>query len=292
MKAIAALVSVMISAAIAGCGSGAAHAPKPAVARPVHFSSAAKFAESVAGRAALPVISGTSGAPVRYRTIEYTAEVSNAGLPGSYTAFVLIVRRMTIEPSSSATIDVFPDGSATFATPVDRERWKAAGSPSLAPAPRGGQVLSLPAGQFSFIPQGTTLTYRQARSLPLTPQALLAQLLKHLRTFVGAHPPANMLLEQLGYLIAAAPLTMAARRAAWRAVAVLPGLRLCGSGADLVHRRGTGLCVDSSGDETEILVSTRTGAVLAVEDRLLRRDRMYPLVSTGSMISSTTFVSP
>lgn len=292
MKAVAALVVVIISAAIAGCGSGTARVTKPAVARPVNLQSAEKLAESMAGRTALPAISGASGAPIRYRTVEYTADVSNAGLPGSYTSFVLIVRRMTVEPSSAASIDVFPDGPATFATPEDRERWKAAGRPSLAPAPRGGQVLSLRAGQFSFIPQGTTLTYRQARSLPLTPQAFLAQLLKHLRAVVSPHPPTNMVLEQLGYLIAAAPLTMAARRAAWRAVATLPGLYLCGSGVDLAHRRGTGLCEDSSGDETEILISTRTGSVLAVEDRLLHRDHMYPMVPTGSMISSTTFLSP
>jgi hypothetical protein len=119
----------------------------------------------------------------------------------------------------------------------------------------------------------------------------LAQLLKHLRAFVSPHPPANMVLEQLGYLIAAAPLTTAARRAAWRSLAALPGLYLCGSGVDLAHRRGTGLCEDSSGDETEILVSTRTGSVLAIEDRLLRRDRMYPMVPTGSTISSTTFLA-
>ena len=291
MKAIAALVIVGISAAIAGCGSGVAHVTQPATTSSLNLRSARTLAESVAGRATSPDAPDTPGAPVRYRTIEYSAVVANAGTPGSFTAFVLISRTRTIESSSAASIDTFADGPPAFTTSTDRARWKAAGSPSLAPAPSGGQVLSMPPGQFSFLPQGSTLTYRQASSLPGTPQAFSARLLGHLRPFAGPNPPASLVLEALGYLIATAPLTTAARAAAWRVLAALPGLHLCGSGVDLAHRHGLGLCADAGG-AAEILVDASTGSVLAVEDRLLRPSPMYPMVSDGSMISSVTFLSP
>jgi hypothetical protein len=292
MKAIAALVTVAIGAAIAGCGLNTGHAPQSAPTRLLDLRSAREFADSLAARATPASASITPGAPVRYRTIEYSADITNAGLPGAYTAFVHIKRIITIQPSSAAAIDTFPDGPPVWTTSADRARWKAAGSPSLAPAPSGGQVLPLPAGQFSFIPQGSTLTYRQARLLPGSPEALRAQLLRHLRVFTGPHPQANLILRQLGYLIATAPLTTAARATAWRVLATVPGLHLCGGGTDLAHRHGQGLCADSSGEETEILVDTGTGSVLAVEDRLLQPDRMYPMVPDQTLISSTTFLLP
>ena len=204
---------------------------------PAEPQSTQQFVDTIAARATSLGAAAPPGAPVRYRTIEYSAVVANPGAPGSFTAFVRVARTRTIQPSSAASIDTFPDGPLAFTTRADRARWQAVGSPPLAPGPSGGSLLSLPAGQFSFIPQGSTLTYQQARSLPATPRALI-QLLSHLRAFAGPRPPANLVLRQLGYLIAAAPLTSAARAAAWRVLAALPGLHLCGSGTDLAHRRG------------------------------------------------------
>ena len=292
MKAIAALAIVVISAATAGCRPDTVQSAQPATASPLNPHSAQQLVDTIAARATSLGPAAPPGDPVRYRTIEYSAVVANPGAPGSFTAFVRVARTRTIQPSSAASIDTFPDGPPAFTTRADRARWQAAGSPPLAPGPSGGSLLSLPAGQFSFIPQGSTLTYQQARSLPATPRALSIQLLSHLRAFAGPRPPANLVLRQLGYLIAAAPLTSAARAAAWRVLAALPGLHLCGSGTDLAHRRGQELCVGSAGERTEILVSTASGSVLAVEDRLLRPDRMYPLVPSGSVVSSATFLSP
>lgn len=294
MKAITALLTGVISSAvIAGCGSAAAHARQPAAATALNPQSAGQFADSIATnatRTGAGRTTGTAGVPVRYRTIEYSAEIFNAGLPGSFTAFVRVSRTKTIQPSSAASIDTFADGAPGFTSAADRARWQAAGSPSLAPAPPGGQVMSVPAGQFSFIPQGSTLTYQQARALPGSSQGFSARLLSHLRAFTGPHPLPNLVFTQLAYLIAAAPMTPAARAAAWLMVATLPGLHLCGNGTDLAGRPGQGLCTASGGEETEVLVSPSTGSVLAVEDRLLQPSRMYPMVPVGSIISSATFL--
>jgi len=134
------------------------------------------------------------------------------------------------------------------------------------------------------------MSYRQASALPGTTSAFMAQVLSHLRPFTRTDPPATMVLKQLAYLIAAAPLPVAARSAAWRAAASLPGLHLCGTGTDLSGRRGEGLCVDDAGQEIEILVNKTTGSMLAIEERLERPSPMYPSVSGGSLILSLTFI--
>lgn len=301
MRVIAALVVMaVIGAATTGCGTGTTRvAPSPAAANPhraevaagpLNTASAKEFARSIAARSAA-TDDAAPDIPVRFRTIDTFAVITNSGLPGAYTAFVTVSRRTTVRPSSAASVDTFDHGPPRFTSASDHALWRAAGSPSLAQAPAGGRILSLSAGQFSFIPQGATMTYRQARFLPRSTEAFSAELLNHLRPYAGNHPPATLEIKQLGYLIATAPLSSAARAAAWQAVASLPGLRLCTLGADPAGRRGQGVCVDDSEDEMEMLVDTTTGAVLEVQDRLLRQGPLYPLVSAGTVIESTTFVT-
>jgi hypothetical protein len=132
------------------------------------------------------------------------------------------------------------------------------------------------------------LTYQQAASLPAFPDGIAAAIRDHLKA--GANPPATLVLRQLGYLLAVAPLTDATRTAAWNMLAGLPGLHLCGNGNDLSGRRGQGICVDTKADETEILVDPAVGSVLAVEERIREQSVMYPAVAAGSLIGSDTFV--
>jgi hypothetical protein len=136
------------------------------------------------------------------------------------------------------------------------------------------------------------LTYQQAVDLPGTSAELATQILDSLRSHAGNNPLATVVLRQLGYLLATAPLSTPARSAAWHAVASVTGLRLCGSGTDLSGRRGEGFCADSQGEEVEVLIDAHTGSVLAVEERLLQQAPLYPNVSAGSLIGSTTFLAP
>jgi hypothetical protein len=283
MKAFAALAIIGVSAAFAACGSRAAAQPSDPGSAPTFAASIADQVAAAGGRGDVP------GTPVRYRTIEYSAAVGNVGIPAAFTAFVTVSRTITVQASSAASITTTDNGVLTFTTTSDRDRWIAAGRPALEPV--SGQTVLVPPGQFSFIPQGSTLTYQQAAALPETADALSAQALSHLGPYAGPAPPATLVLRLLGYLIAVAPLTAATRSAAWRVVALLPGLRLCGSGTDLSGRRGFGLCVDAEGEETEVLVGTPAGSVLAVEERLLRQSTAYPTVPAGSLIASTTFIT-
>jgi hypothetical protein len=117
----------------------------------------------------------------------------------------------------------------------------AAGRPARPGTLTAGQVIALPAGSFSFLPQGT-LPYRQAASLPASAATVAALVEGGPGPQAGPRAPVTVVLRQLGYLLAIGPLTPAARSATWRAIAALPGLRSCGTAADLAGRNGTGLC--------------------------------------------------
>jgi hypothetical protein len=226
---------------------------------------------------------------LRYRSLEYSTEVFNAGSPEAFTAFITISRTVTVYPSSAASVGTAEEHAPIFATSSGRERWMAAGSPALGPGGNNA-IASLAPGQFSFFLQGTSLTYRQASNLPGTPGEFSAQILRRLRPVAGeADPPATLVLKQLGYLIAVAPLSVAAQSAAWHMVASLPGLEMCGPGTDLSWRHGEGLCADADGEQTELLVNKHTGSVLAIEVRLQHPSAAYPTVPSGSLILSITF---
>lgn len=281
---IAILIALGVGVAIPACEvSPEAHS--------LNLSSARAFVNSIAKRIVRNNQSAhAQGRPVRFGTIDYTTGVINAGAPDAYTAFITDSQTVTVYPSSAARILTFAVRPLTFPEPSDRQRWEAAGSPALTHGD-SGKTLSAPPGQFTFVLQGTPLTYRQASDLSGTTTKLSAQILSHLRPYTRTYPPATLMLKQLAYLIAIAPLSAAAQSAAWHLSASLPGLHLCGSGVDLAGRHGQGLCVDAQGQETEVLVSTTTGSVLAIEQRLKRSSPWYPTVSTGSLIQSITILS-
>ncbi|HEY3907950.1 MAG TPA: hypothetical protein VGM14_28860 [Streptosporangiaceae bacterium] len=289
-----ALAIIGVSAVI-GCDPGPAPSPDPSfgagsAARPLDLSSAKAFANSIAdSQVSLSRSENMPDEKLRYRSIEYSTEVFNAGSPEAFTAFITISRTVTVYPTSAASISTAQAHPPTFATPSGRERWMAAGSPALG---SGGSnnITSLTPGQFSFVLQGTRLSYQQASNLSGTPSEFSTQLLSHLRPAArGPDPPATLVLKQLGYLVAVAPLSVAAQSAAWHMVGALPGLEMCGAGTDLSGRHGVGLCVDADGEQTEILVNKHTGSVLAIEVRLQRPSAAYPTVSSGSLILSITF---
>lgn len=233
----------------------------------------------------------TPGIVVEFREVEYHAMVYNPGSDQAFTAFVTSTRVVRVHPSSAARVDIIDSAAAGFATPAERTRWLAAGAPTLAGAPAAGQVMSVPPGQFSFVPQGRVLTYQEVTVLPGTPQGVTSVVRAHSGTANGSDPPATLMLKQLGFLLGIAPLPPATRSAVWNAIALLPGIRSCGGGVDLAGRRGEGLCVDAAGYETEVLVDRAAHAVLAVEQRLLRPSVMYPAVPPGDLIESYALVN-
>jgi hypothetical protein len=229
--------------------------------------------------------------PIEFRTLDYTATVFNPGSPEGFTAFITTRHTTLVTTTSAATIVASNDASARFATPTDQSMWHAAGHPSLGQAPATGLMQTIPAGQYTFLPQGSNLTYRQATALPADRYRLAAVLAHHLSAYAGPHPPAALELKQVAYLIATAPLTDEVRAAAWQVMASLPGLRICQNPAGRVRPGTIELCIDSAGDETLVDVNLSTGAIVTIADRLMQTSPAYPHVAGGTIVESSTFLS-
>ena len=193
------LVSIAIAGMVAsGCGSGTATGTGSRSAANPHLrglgqrqvtpGSAASVARRIATRwAAAGASAHPRTTPIEYRTIDYTATVFSPGAPTGFTAFITTRRTTLVTPASAATIYVDNGARPRFATPTDQALWQAAGRPSLGQAATTGRTQIIPVGQFSFLPQGSTLTYRQAAALPATSARLAAVILDHLRPYAG-HP--------------------------------------------------------------------------------------------------------
>jgi hypothetical protein len=304
MRWRAMLVTIAVMGVLlSGCGSGTGgrRAGPASAANPrLHGTgprqptpgSAADVARAIAARwAASGGPAPALNTPIEFRTMDYTATVFNPGTSGGFTAFITTRRTILVTPASAATIDASNGAPPRFATPTDRALWQAAGGPSLGQAAATGQMQTIPAGRFSFLPQGSTLTYRQAAALPADPDRLVAAILDHLRPYAGTHPPASLQLKQLAYLIATAALTDAARSAAWQALASLPRLRTCQTRSGPARPGAIELCTNSADDETLVSVDLDTGAILAIADRLLRPSPMYPHVPAGTIVGSSTFIA-
>jgi hypothetical protein len=293
---------LVVVAVLCGCGTGANAGAGPAsMADPglresaperLTSGSAAGIAQEIAERWSAPgVPSVARDLPIEFRTVDYTATVFNPGSPQGFTAFITTRRVTVVTTSSAATIMASNSAPARFATAADQARWRAAGRPSLGQAPPAGAKQTIPAGQYTFVPQGRNLTYRQAAGLPPERNRLAKVLIDHLAAYGGPHPPASLELKEVAYLIATAPLTGKARAAAWQVMASLPGLSICQDPPGQADPGTIDLCIGSSGDETLVSVDLGTGAIVTIADRLMQTSPGYPHVAAGTIVGSTTFLS-
>lgn len=278
-------LSLVIIAASASCGVG--HSPDRPTSRGA--ASLRAFVSQMAARpGSLPASSGRPDV-VRFEDVSSHTIVQNAGSRDAFTLFATSITYNLVSPDSSAVTETQNLGPARFASSADAYRWKMAGRPPL-PDRRtttGYQVSR--AGQFSFMPQGTTFTYGQATKMPVRPVAVIAVVRAHLLPYAGSHAPSELVLKQLGFLLATAPLSRKARKAAWMTLAGLPGAQLCGAGTDILGRHGEGICASVSAEEIEVLVEPSTAQVLAVMQRLERPTLLFPSIRAGTVVSSDNF---
>ena len=288
--AAAALATLLTS--LIGCSAGPT---EPAVVKPSadghaasghqpSGSSAGGLVESVArllgpGHDARQVTSG----PVSFEDTEYFATIFNAGSTTTFTAFAEVVRDVTVQPSSAATVTYRDATTPTLLSDQDRTLWEKAGSPRLQPSRTG--IMNFPSNHYSLLPQSTGLTYAEAQSLPASPAAMYSSIKKGVLSS-GPGTLAQEMLNDFAFLLATAPLTEKQLSAAWQAVSLIPNLQLCGTGEDLSGRRGEGLCVGDGAERTEILLDPVTATVLGVKLTLLRTSPIYPGVAAGTVIQS------
>src|SRR5215467_3846345 len=191
MSARAAMAILVAVAALAGCGpGGAATAAGPtSTANPrltdgvtSGSGSGPDLARAIAARWAEAGAPTTApDTPIEFRSVEYSAPIFSPGTPKAFTAFISTRRTFVVTPSSAASVEAANAAPVQFATPADRARWQAEGTPDLGQAPAGGRRWTVPAGHYGFLPQGSVMTYREVAALPGDPRRLAAAVLDHLR---------------------------------------------------------------------------------------------------------------
>lgn len=283
-QAVAAVSVGFLVLAAVGCGASG-HTP-PLSRRTI----ARHRLEVIAVRMTPPRFSSKDS--IRFRNIQYDLIIANPGYPHAFTADQIVLQELTVRPDSSARLREEVLRSPRFVSKIDRREWQAAGRPSVAsPTDRAGESVlrRLPPGAWTFTPQGRGLTFEQVRALPTRWRALRTELGLLIGATGAAPPPPALSLRQYGFLLAAAPLTRAARKAILEAVARLPGIHMCGALFSGSSSHGNAFCIDGSPTGTEILLNPRIGVAAVVRDRLDKQTPQYPNMTVGTLVDSYTF---
>lgn len=236
-------------------------------------------------------IDGLSGGRVRFRDTQRIAAIYEAGSSHPFVLFET-TRYDASVGLSGAMVRETANGPPRFARAVDRLNWMADGS-RLSLATPGTHVVRYAPGDFSFIPQGRTLSYDAVRELRGAPAVVRAAVDAHLAPPRGPAPPPTVALTAYGWLLAAAPVASSVRAALFTAIAAIPGLRVCGiHGPDeLAVRRGSSVCVAGGNFETELAFDAQTGSVVMVVQRVRVRSPAFADLPGGTAIQSDTFVA-
>lgn len=290
VRVAAVLLSCLVSVT-AGCGS--------ATRVPLHPRSRPGREPAVVARHTLTVIVRDMRAPefsghglIRFKDIQYELLITNAGSPDAFTAHETVATELTVMPDSSARAREQVLAPPRLATRIDRLHWQASGRRPYASHSDDAGASShskLPAGAFSFTPQGIGVTFWRVRHLPMSPQAL-SHVLTGLLTLRGRPaPPGAVILRQYGFLLAAAPLTRSERKAVLEAIGSLPGVHTCARLFVRDDPQGDAFCVDGDPTGTEVVIDPRTGVALVVGERLDDLTPLYPNMVVGSVVDADSF---
>lgn len=263
---------VILGLAIAGCGG----------------SGRVSATESVP--VTKPPARGASPHDVRVRVVEYAATIVNAGTPTAFVLFGTATRDVRVTPTSSATITERQARPARFASERDRLHWQELGRPRLPLAGSRPKITILGPGQFSFLPAaGPPFTYRDVLALGRTARAIRRSIEAHLGGY-GPEIPASVLMRQYGFLSGWGPVPPGSRRALNDAMRMLPGVRSCGWGDDILHRRGKVMCEADADEEVDVVINPTDGYVTGVNVKLRRRLGAYPGLKPGRLIEADAFL--
>lgn len=248
---------------------------------------------------ALRVIARTMQAPrfpdeksVSFGDVAYQLIITNAGSAEAFTADQTVTDELTVMPDSSARMREEVLRPPRLISRIDQRHWQAAGRrPFTSPSDRAGTAFrrKLPAGAWSFTPQGRLMTFQRVRELPTARSTMTKELGRLLGAAGRAAPPASLSLRQYGFILATAPLTRGARKALLEALGALRGIHMCDALFPGGSPEGDALCVNGNPTSTEILLDPDTGVVTVVCERLDKPTLFYPNMRVGSLVDSNSF---
>jgi hypothetical protein len=225
---------------------------------------------------------------VRFSVTTFSLDITNAGSPTAFTfstrdAFTALVR-----PNSSAALLYETSSIPRPESRRDLQLWRAAGSPRNVTRAEAMHASTVPAGTYTFAPQGKTITFSAAATLPTNPGRLRASLLSDLESRYGSDVPAAASLRQYGYILAVSPLSRGGRRAALEALGGLRGVGTCGRPPKARLTLLT-LCAAGPLTDTTVTISTATGVACSVAETLTRTSPLFPHVPVGATVDSAAF---
>jgi hypothetical protein len=229
--------------------------------------------------------------PITFGDVQYQLIITNAGSTDAFVASQIVAQRLTVESDSSAKMQEEVLKSPRLRSGVDRLHWRAAGQrPYASPIDHAGSSShqGLPAGAWSFTPQGAPVTFARVRTFPTSPQTLSHELNQSLSSGPSM-PPAALRLREDGFLLAAAPLTRATRKALLETIGSLPGIHICGAVFPKHVPPREAFCVNGNPTDAEILINAHTGVAVVVCERLDKPTPLYPNMGVGALVSSYTF---
>jgi hypothetical protein len=182
---------------------------------------------------------------------------------GGYTLIQPEVREDWVGTDGSRHWRTRPAGPPRFPGPRHRERWVAAGSPSLlGPSDHRNGATSHP----PFFDGADHVSYAELLELPRERQALY----RRLRATAVECECGNGVDEETfviaGDLLRDNPLPADLRAAILRAAALIPGIELVDGARDVAGRRGVGVAFDGTGARSVLIFDPKTYELLGEND--------------------------
>ena len=185
-------------------------------------------------------------------------------------------------------------GSWAFPSPSDRAAWRADGSPGAGGRPAALSELSWTEGPGEIYPVLAASARSRRALLGELEAGKLAPGSRGTAEVVGPElfPGRAGELEDLGQLLAGAPIAPEARSSLFSVAARLPGVYFLGRVSDLLGRRAAAVAVSSGGVRDELLFDPASAAVLGQEAIVVDPAESCRLeVPTGSVIYDVAYPS-
>jgi hypothetical protein len=175
--------------------------------------------------------------------------------------------------------------SLHFASSAARRAWEHDGRPSFSTKPQ--RIGALGAGRYLF--GNIELTRGQLLTFTTNPRKLYRRLYAafHRRSY-AAGGSAHEVFVEIGDQLRNRPTPAPQRAALYRALALVPGIKLVGAITDSIGRHGEAVAYTDHGVEDELIFDPKTATML--EERTIAAARNPLQLTAGTIISSTTYI--
>ncbi len=167
--------------------------------------------------------------------------------------------------------------SMHFASSAARRAWERDGRPSFSTSPQ--RIGTLGAGRYLF--GDIELSRAQLLSFTTNPRELY-------RRLYAAGGSAHEVFVEIGDQLRNRPTPAPQRAALYRALALVPGIKLVGATTDSIGRHGEAVAFTDHGVEDELIFDPKTATML--EERTIATARNPLRLTAGTITSSTTYI--